>query len=68
MEYIDWINYRQGLIDYLVDDRSMSDLAKVRITHEVYMVGKILRGNDEYVKTHEAKAINKLNRALNNSQ
>lgn len=38
----EWVDYREGLREYLVFDRSMSDLAVHRITCEIAMVSEVI--------------------------
>ena len=42
MTFNDWVDYREGLREYLVFDRSMCEISVLRITHEIAQCNTII--------------------------
>jgi len=42
MTFNKWVDYREGLREYLVFDRSMCELDALRITHEIGLCNTII--------------------------
>lgn len=67
MTFNEWVDYREGLREYLVFDRSMDELSVLRITHEIAQCNTIIdsrrSGKIEKLTTGEIKKLLKNNQA-----